>query len=73
MPNKSEISKEKKIGERERYNPFNKEKYWQDFWEREKVYKTSGHIFKTTNITQSAEGDKRGLWTTVVAVAVFLE
>src|SRR3989344_448192 len=28
-------------------------------WEaREQVYKASGHIFKTTNITQSAEGNK---------------
>ena len=43
---------------------------WQ---EREQVYKTSGHIFKTTNITQSAEGHKDGLWTTVIAVAVFPE
>ncbi|OQB44184.1 MAG: pyruvoyl-dependent arginine decarboxylase [Parcubacteria group bacterium ADurb.Bin159] len=49
---------------------FNPDTAWQ---EREQVYKASGHIFKTTNITQSAEGDKRGLWTTVVAVAVFLE
>jgi len=38
--------------------------------EREQVYKVSGHIFKTTNITQSMEGDKNGLWTTVVALAV---
>ena len=43
---------------------------WQ---EREQVYKASGHIFKTTNITRSAEGNKTGLWTTVVAVAVFIE
>lgn len=41
--------------------------------EREQVYKASGHIFKTTNITQSAEGHKDGLWTTVIAVAVFPE
>lgn len=41
--------------------------------EREQVYKISGYIFKTTNITQSAEGNKDGLWTTVVAVAVFIE
>lgn len=40
--------------------------------EREQVYKSSGHIFKTTNITQSAEGNKDGLWTTVIAVAVFI-
>lgn len=29
-------------------------------------------IVRTTNITQSAEGDKNGLWTTVIAAAVFL-
>lgn len=40
--------------------------------EREQVYKSSGKIFKTTNITQSAEGHKDGLWTTVVAAAVFV-
>ncbi len=40
--------------------------------ERENVYKQSGKIFKTFNYTQSAEGDKNGLWTTVIAVAVFL-
>jgi arginine decarboxylase len=27
---------------------------------------------RTFNITQSAEGDKNGLWTTVVAAAVLL-
>ncbi len=40
--------------------------------ERENVYKQSGKIFKTFNYTQSAEGDKNGLWTTVIAAAVFL-
>jgi len=44
-----------------------------DWKEREQVYKKSGHIFKTTNITQSAEVNKMGLWTTVIAVAVFIE
>lgn len=42
---------------------------WQ---EREQIYKASGKIFKSTHICQSAEGDKNGLWTTVIAVAVFL-
>jgi arginine decarboxylase len=41
--------------------------------EREQIYKASGHIFKTKNITQSAQGNKKGLWTSVVAVAVFIE
>ncbi|HZY09836.1 MAG TPA: pyruvoyl-dependent arginine decarboxylase, partial [Bacteroidota bacterium] len=40
--------------------------------EREKFYKMSGKIVKTYNITQSAEGDKNGLWTTVVACAILL-
>jgi hypothetical protein len=29
-------------------------------------------IIKTTNITQTAIGDKTGLWTTTVAAAVFV-
>ena len=40
--------------------------------EREQVYKSSGKIIRTTNITQSAEGDKNGLWTTVIASAVLV-
>ena len=41
--------------------------------EREQVYKASGQIIKTRNITQSAEGHKDGLWTTVLAAAVLIE
>lgn len=48
---------------------FNPESAWV---EREQVYKSSGHIFKTTNITQSATGNKDGLWTTVISAAVLL-
>lgn len=40
--------------------------------EREQAFKISGNIVKTTNITQSAEGNKDGLWTSVVAVSVLL-
>lgn len=40
--------------------------------ERKQLFKTSGLIIKTTNITQSAKGDKNGLWTTVIAAAVFV-
>jgi len=40
--------------------------------EREKVYKLSGKIVNTTNITQSAQANKDGLWTTVISVAVFV-
>ncbi|MBI4686657.1 MAG: arginine decarboxylase, pyruvoyl-dependent [Nitrospirae bacterium] len=40
--------------------------------ERKQVYKASGYIFKTSNICQSAEGNKHGLWTTAIAAAVLL-
>ncbi|MDD5065678.1 MAG: arginine decarboxylase, pyruvoyl-dependent [bacterium] len=40
--------------------------------EREQIYKASGHIFKTTHISQSAEGKKNSLWTSVVAAAIFI-
>jgi arginine decarboxylase len=40
--------------------------------ERKEIYKMSGRIIKTRNIVQTAEGDKNGLWTTVVAGAVML-
>ena len=40
--------------------------------EREKIYKMSGKIVRTFNVTQSAEGDKHGLWTTVLSSAVLL-
>jgi arginine decarboxylase len=39
--------------------------------EREQIFKMSNKIVKTTNITQSAQGNKNGLWTTVIATAVF--
>ncbi|MGB2960314.1 MAG: arginine decarboxylase, pyruvoyl-dependent [Bacteroidota bacterium] len=40
--------------------------------ERENVYKMSGKIVRTFNVTQSAEGHKDGIWTTVVASAILL-
>ncbi len=43
-----------------------------DWNEREDIYKMSGKIVKSFNITQSAEGDKNGLWTTVIAVGILL-
>jgi arginine decarboxylase len=49
---------------------FDPDKAWD---ERKQQYKASGLIIKTSNITQSARGDKNGLWTTVIAAAVFLE
>lgn len=41
--------------------------------EREQLYKMSGKIIRTTNVTQSAIGNKDGLWTTVISVAVFAD
>ncbi len=45
----------------------------QAWHEREQTYKASGHMFKTTHISQSAEGNKDGMWTTVISLAVFAE
>lgn len=39
--------------------------------EKEQVYKSSGLIIRTSNITQTARG-QRDLWTTTVAIAMFL-
>jgi arginine decarboxylase len=39
--------------------------------EKEQVYRSSGLIIRTSNITQAARGEK-GLWTTTVAIAMFL-
>lgn len=39
--------------------------------EKEQVYKSSGLIIRTSNITQTARGMK-DLWTTTVAIAMFL-
>lgn len=49
---------------------FDSEQAWE---EREEIYKASGHIFRTREITQSAEGHKDGLWTTTIACAVLVE
>jgi arginine decarboxylase len=40
--------------------------------EREQLFKMSGKIVRTSNITQSAIGNKDGLWTTVFAAGVFV-
>ena len=39
--------------------------------QKEEIWKMSGKIVRTANITQSAIG-KAGYWTTVVAAAVFV-
>jgi arginine decarboxylase len=41
--------------------------------ERKDIWKLSDKIVTTRNVTQSAVGDRDGLWTTVVAAAVFVD
>jgi len=43
-----------------------------DYDERKEIFRMSGRIIKTKSITQTAKGNKHGLWTTVVAAAVLL-
>lgn len=40
--------------------------------EKKEIYRISNKIVRTANVTQSAIGDKRGLWTTVLAAAVLI-
>ena len=40
--------------------------------ERKEIWKISGEIYRTMNTCQSAVGDKRGRWTTVVTAAVLI-
>src|SRR2546425_4074149 len=44
----------------------------QSWDEKKEIYRISNKIVRTTEITQSAIGDKRGLWTTVLAASIFL-
>ena len=48
---------------------FNPDTAWD---EREQLFKMSEKIVRTSNITQSAIGNKDGLWTTVFAACVFI-
>ncbi len=41
--------------------------------ERLEIYKSKRLVIKTRAFCQTAEGDKNGLWTTVVAAAVFVQ
>jgi arginine decarboxylase len=41
--------------------------------ERKQEYKMSKQIVRTQSVAQTAKGDKNGLWTTVLAAAVFIE
>jgi len=40
--------------------------------EKKEIYRISNKIVRTMHITQSAIGDKRGLWTTVLSAAILL-
>jgi arginine decarboxylase len=44
----------------------------QDYDERKEIFRMSGQIVNTRSITQTVRGNKNGLWTTVVAMAVLL-
>ena len=48
---------------------FDPNKSWD---EKKQIYHLSNKIVRTMNITQSAVGDKRALWTTVIAAAIML-
>lgn len=41
--------------------------------ERKEIYRMSGEIVTSRSIAQSARGHKAGLWTTVVAAAIFCD
>ena len=49
---------------------FDPDKSWD---EKKEVYRLSKQIVRTQNVTQTAIGDKKGLWTTVVAAAVLVD
>ena len=48
---------------------FDPEQAWD---ERKQIYHSSGMIIRTSQLTQSAQGNKHGLWTTVLAAVVFI-
>jgi arginine decarboxylase len=48
---------------------FDSDRSWD---EKKEIYRISNKIVRTANVTQSAVGDKRGLWTTVIAAAVLI-
>ncbi len=43
-----------------------------DYDERREVYRMSGEIVESQHFTQAAQGSERGLWTTVMAAAIFI-
>lgn len=48
---------------------FNSDEAWDS---RRQAFRLSGKIVRTTNVTQTARGDKDGKWTSVVSAAVFI-
>ena len=48
---------------------FDEDVHWD---ERKELWKINNQIYKTRNVTQSAVGHKKGLWTTVVSAAVLV-
>jgi arginine decarboxylase len=48
---------------------FDPDKSWD---EKKEVYRLSNKIVRTTNITQSAIGEKSGTWTTTIAAAILI-
>ncbi len=48
---------------------FDPDKAWN---EKEQVFKMSGKIVRTFNCTKSARGNKKGLWTTVIAAGILI-
>lgn len=48
---------------------FNPDEAWDS---RRQAFRLSGKIVRTTNVTQTARGDKDGKWVSVVAAAVFI-
>ena len=48
---------------------FDPDKSWD---EKKEIYRISNKIVRTANVTQSAIGDKRGRWTTVIAAAILI-
>ena len=48
---------------------FDPDKSWD---EKKQIYRLSNKIVRTMNITQSAVGDKKGKWTTVIAAAIMI-
>lgn len=48
---------------------FDAEQSWDD---KEQVFKMSGQIVNTFNITQTSEGEDNGFWTTVISAAILL-